>query len=334
MSQQVACIIYKSQKYFLDLNLFNKFSNYSFGEQITGNDSFFLVSEFDAGLNMSKDTINAFISFFDQQKIDITIFNVFQIQYLSHIYEVPKLIQMTEEFITNHKEELINKTKLTSCIMTKYIEDFISTNFEYYIKGDRLFSFAESQLYRIFIQYLRQNKLTEDIEMQIIEFLAKCIKSNLIDVSILFTLYKFSKKGCKKIIQELSMNQIQMNKYTDAIIPLLIHRIIDIEEEQNQKIEQIKACYDAKIKKLEEEMHAQIEQEKNEKNDEIQKIKESYEAKFAHFEEEKIKQNQKIDEINTKYDGMLNNFHDEMLSFKENLSISFSTEIDRLKKEM
>lgn len=88
---------YNNKKYPIELNLFLEHSQYFSGEKEKYQD--LVLSEFEYSLDFSEDIIIAFIQYFKTHFIEITDNNAITINYLSNKYQVPELIEQTENYI-------------------------------------------------------------------------------------------------------------------------------------------------------------------------------------------------------------------------------------------
>lgn len=100
---------YNGKKYPLSLNLFNKHSLfYTTNELKAQRNEVFDLSDMNYFLDHSEETIIKFIQYFESQTIELTDINVITINYLSDKYQVPKLIELTENYINDHYKGIID----------------------------------------------------------------------------------------------------------------------------------------------------------------------------------------------------------------------------------
>lgn len=118
--------------------------------------------------------------------------NIFSLNLLSSIYEIPSLKEHTNKYIAKHDIDLVLSTLLyknaqennnkMEMMNTKEEEETIATNIEKYINNDKLVKLPVSVLYRI-LNHPKLNAISED---QINRFLFKCLEEHKKAASVLF----------------------------------------------------------------------------------------------------------------------------------------------------
>lgn len=146
-------------------------------------------------LEIDDKTIDIFIKFVHRERVGISKENVTILNYLGRKYEIERLIDVTTEYINNHRREVVVEFILTYQNNTIYdkqtYENIISTHLLEYIHVNRLLLFKFPILYRILNKY-EENKLNlkdqinEKEEEEIVEFYIKCLDKFGQEASILF----------------------------------------------------------------------------------------------------------------------------------------------------
>lgn len=192
--------IYKDKKYPFNFDFFkliskklskmqNEFSN---TKEIG-----LLPKEDEPRLNISDETIQNFINFCQMMTCEIKNDNVLHLNYLSKLYEVEELKNATDNYISNHRDELRIEILSFGEICptnTETIEESIAKDLINYIKEERMISLSIPVLHRIFSIYFKSNEhLNEDENSKIFDFLFKYLERNGRKASVLFSFLDFSK---------------------------------------------------------------------------------------------------------------------------------------------
>lgn len=151
MERRIVELFYFEQRFTININLFNRYSNYFLHNKNLEKEQIYLNREFDPNLQHSEKMINAFIKFFEKGEIDITNRNAFSIQFLSRKLDIPRLKELSRDYI----EKKENEQELLDYIFS-HTESLCSEQEEFIADDDRLLRFTISQLYRIICKYLKK----------------------------------------------------------------------------------------------------------------------------------------------------------------------------------
>ena len=143
------------------------------------------------------ETIECFIKYCHRETISIDETNVVFLNHLSKIYKVATLEKYTDEYISDHSEELsiiiLNLfNEKNEKIATKY-EGIVSSQFLKFIDDERLLNLGIASLYRILSKYEFQRRMKnnekfvksdneDETELKIESFLFKCIHFDLLRI--------------------------------------------------------------------------------------------------------------------------------------------------------
>lgn len=164
IQEEIPCthfFVYKRKQYPINFDFFKFYSQYFSNNQL---DFQFkksiplLNEEQEKSIDLSEESIQYFINFVHRQQIPLTDDNVIFINYLAKIYQVPLLINVTQDYMSSSHNNLI--LQLLILYQNDYnfqleqYEDIISKNLMNYIDNDSLLSLNISILYRIVDRYL------------------------------------------------------------------------------------------------------------------------------------------------------------------------------------
>lgn len=325
------CFTYKGQQYPFNFDLFKRYSNYILKNQVQMEKNQFIdiINEnTEAHIELSKEIIQDFIKFVHREQIGIGDKNVSQLHYLANKYEIPLLINFTENYIKNHQKDTFVQMLLIHQnepeFVTKSYEDFISADFLYFINDERLLSLNFPVIYRI-ITKISSQQIQRD---EVIEFFFKCLKKYGSIASILFEKVDFidSKTKYLNLILNDYSNVFDFH-YINSSFVKSMHEIqnelllnaektkskLKEQENNNQKMRKdIDAFIQLQTKK-QEEQDQKIERMKGE----IDLLKQ---ALASQKEEQNEKMKKEIKSINDKYNAIIENMAikiEELSKFKE-----------------
>ncbi|KAK8875601.1 hypothetical protein M9Y10_005770 [Tritrichomonas musculus] len=242
MERSIAYFAYSDSRFEIDLNLFNRYSADFLNEGNMEEEPFYLINEFDPQLPHPRETIEAFINFFETGDIDLTPENVFSIQFLSHKFRIPILSQITEQYINEieHENKILDEIFSHPENLYEEQEKFISNRFEKLISDDRLKNLSLTQVYRIIPQKIRGEQLNDYMEERILDFLVDTEKKQAF---ILISLFKCSQKGRKRFYEELNYKRdiIDLNCIEQYLIESMINLLNYQEQKENEHEEEKKA---------------------------------------------------------------------------------------------
>ena len=135
-------LLYNSQKYPINFDLFKYFSKYFYERRNeipeTGDIDLTKYDPDDNISNFSPDEVIDFIKYIQTKPIQLTNNNIVTLQYFDHKYDINQLIASTEEYINEHEEEIILKFLKRKDL--SFYEDKISDNFSIYVNNDDILS--------------------------------------------------------------------------------------------------------------------------------------------------------------------------------------------------
>lgn len=172
--------LYKENKYPFNIIIFNQFSKYFEANPPQLNSTIKLIDDSEDHFNLHVVAIKDFINYCQCVSIILTNENILTIHHLAKKYKVHTLIDKTEGFISDHKEdflvEFLNLIQDQQDINTHQYEEIISENMLDYIEDDQLLSLPFPMLFRIVTKYqlkIKEKNLQQPPEM--IKFLFKCL---------------------------------------------------------------------------------------------------------------------------------------------------------------
>lgn len=181
---------YKGKSYPIDFALLTRRSLFFYEKQ---NEFHNLanIEIHDNGIDITEDAIQYFISFcqFEQNEISITSSNVFSIRQLAIEYNVPGLIKLTNDYITDNNKDLVIQSlhhNHQNNQPDEVDEDYISAHFFDYINDSRLIKLPIPVLYRILNNIQKINEMDHDHQNQTFEFMFKCLDEHKKPASVLF----------------------------------------------------------------------------------------------------------------------------------------------------
>ena len=284
--------VYHDKKYPFDFSLFKKNSNYFLRnrDELKNVECINLLNEYeDKIIDISENSIHAFISSCQNEQCKIDRSDIIILQYLSIKFDVPQLTEIITNIISSNFEELFFNSFLfkiqfynkngneneenwkNSFLNTEKEEEILVKRFIDFVKDDRLLLFPIPILERIIQKYYQQ--IGSQNSTQIIEFLFKCLDKFGRDASILFSNIDFEDQTAQvidKLITNYSdifdFNMINSNLL--KTINLLTSEISKLKEENLNTISKMKEAFDMKKKEHEkfiQELKAK-EEKKNKRN--------------------------------------------------------------------
>ena len=158
-------------------------------------DILLLSPEEESNIDISDESIYAFIKYVQREPISIEEDNVLSLNYLGRIYQINELIESTKEYIAEHQSGLVldifSKEINENDNMITY-EEIITENFLDYINDSRILNFPLPTIYRIFCKFQQNKHIQKDDQNQhksndqIFNFLIKCLDKYGREASVLF----------------------------------------------------------------------------------------------------------------------------------------------------
>ena len=226
--------IYQTQKFQVDLEVFNKYSDYFSEKKIKIIDDdqqldLFLVSEFEDSSAITIESINQFFKYFQNLSLNLDLSNIIGIQYLSTKFGVSKLMKETEKYISTNIKSVIDMifekecfNQQTECIFVKHLPKII--------QDDRLNRLPISTLFRILNSYTKRSKQ----EPKNVQF--------ILISSILLTTIEHSEENLEYIKQNVNKykNIVKYPEFQSILIEYLIQDNQKSKEKYDKKIENIR----------------------------------------------------------------------------------------------
>ena len=349
--------IYQNNKYPFKFDYFKYASNF-FSRNRTElektKDIYLIESDMNQNIILSSESINDFINFVQSKKIEINKENIFDLKYLSIKYEVTKLEEKVQEYITEHQEELVLEQLIyeqdKSENYTKIYEEIISTNLNYYIKESRLLDIKIPILYRILYNYRNQqkNKIIDEQPNKLLnEFIIKYLNKHGRSASVLFENIYFGEtihEILEILIQKYS-EQFDFEYLKTDLVELIKNQMIEIKnltkqnqtlKEANEKLHQEQETKEHKYstafenqQKTMNKMKLEYEQSLSKKTTEIIQLKEQNEQIIQEKEEERKKYEIKQKE----HLQMIDNQQRKMSQLKEEYEKELSTKTKEILKQ-
>ena len=152
-------------------------------------------------VSLNDESIRTFISCFQHEPFSISKDSIIPLQYLSHIFKFPQLIDITDKFVENHwpqlifqiiKFKLLNQaTSKNTFFDTSKEERFISTHLKECIKDDNMVLLPVPLIYRAMASSPTKGQYEGEFLREIIEFLFKCLDQHKKKASVLFSIVDF-----------------------------------------------------------------------------------------------------------------------------------------------
>ncbi|KAK8886899.1 hypothetical protein M9Y10_037932 [Tritrichomonas musculus] len=301
--------VYKKDQYPFNFDLFKYSSNFFVKNQKLIEESQIIQlvdKDSEDSLNFSSDTIQNFINYVQREPIPLSKENVVALNYLASRYEVDSLIKDTEEYISEHHDEIALQILLIhqndSKFQTKTYENVISEHFPDYINNDQLLSINISILYRIFTKYQTKNQTNEN---EILDFLFKCLDKYGKEASVLFTNINFDNiysDHLNRLLTDYS-NIFDFHYINSAFLKTIYDKQSEIIRNQ---IQQEKFFFDIKkeFEKMKSDFANQLDSQKKKYENEISQLRsemntmsEMHRQKEDSFEKSQIEYNSKIKEL-------------------------------------
>ena len=147
-------IAYKEQTYEVNIDLFNLHSDYFQSQAFNKKD---VIHIFEKDARYQSKTIKKLIDFCQSKNILIEKDDVIDLNDLAHYFNVPKLIKITFDYISNDlnlaKKVDLNR-RYKNLLGTHEYEVLISENLSFFINDDKLLSLPTPVIYRILQLYI------------------------------------------------------------------------------------------------------------------------------------------------------------------------------------
>lgn len=210
VSRNIKYFVYQEKRYQIDFDSLVLNSNYFYKnrKQYKHMEYIPLLSDEEKDLNISEESIRAFISSCQNEECEITISSVIALRYLSIKYEYLTLTEIADNFISRHSKELIFDTikfkiKQNENERLKEEEEMILKSINEFIceKEEEMLDLPIGILERIFHKYYlsKEENKKEKVGSKIIEFLFKTLDKYGKDASILFSNIDFGDQNIEVI---------------------------------------------------------------------------------------------------------------------------------------
>lgn len=190
--------VYRDKKYPIKLDFFkisSKFFSKNLAEIERIQNIQLIDEETEKNINLPEEVINDFVKFIHHTPISLNNENIIALNYLSKKYEVLSLLKLTNNYISEHHDELAIQILLIHQddpnFTTETYEYAISKHFPEYIKDDHLLLIKIPILYRILTNYQNDHERSNQIDLEIFDFLFKCLDKYGREASVLFSSIDF-----------------------------------------------------------------------------------------------------------------------------------------------
>lgn len=319
--QDTKFFVFKEKRYPIDFDLLKKNSQYFYRnrKQFKQVNIINLLNSADESLiDISEETVEAFVASCCNQPCKIRVSDVIPLQYLSHKFEFIELIQITNKFIEENSDQLVLpsilfKSKLRpnnqrkseqhnipqNFYNTEKEEEIISTHLNEFVQKDELNLLPIPVLDRIFHQFSHLQKVPK-MSNEMIDFLFKCLDKHGINASILFSYVDFGAQSIE-VVNRLIHNystKFDFNMINSTLLKTttqLTSEVTKMKEDFSTLFSEMKQRFDEqqeeiqKIKKEENERKLLLEEEMNKMREEIEKSKEKEKSPIQKIEEKDIK---------------------------------------------
>lgn len=338
--------IFKGKQYQVDFDKVIKNSRYfdKNRKKFKQVDNINILDEADNSIiDITEDVIQAFIASCQNEPCKIHFSDVIPLQYLSYKYDFPKLIEITEKFVEEHRDKLVFNSILfklsvrpnsdtfsipTDFFNTKNEEEIIAEHLNDYIKNDQMLQLPVHVLYKIFGIFKSKypNKLRQ-YSTEIIEFLFKCLDKYGKDASVLFSFADFENQSIgvmNRLIQNYS-RKFDFNFINETLLKTTIQltsEVTRIKEEYSILFAQMKQRQDEEIMKMKEN------EEKRAKN---------FEHEIAKMREEELKREKEFYKMKEEQERRVKIFKEEIERMKEEdqkRKMKFDEEMTKIKEEV
>ena len=355
--------VYHHKNYPIDFDLLSKNSNYFYNNQSQFENVQYidLIDEKEEQINLSDESIQAFISSCQNEPCTINQSSVIPLQYLAHKYEFAELIEITDDFINKHSNDLIfstllfknsegkEKFKENSFFDTSKEENFISTHLKECIQKEEMLSLPIPVLHRILKRFYSNKQKNDEITNDVTNFLFKCLDKYGKRASVLFNVVDFKEEKIdvvNRLLTEYSekfdfnMINLTLAKTAEELTSDLFKQKEEYSTLFSEMKQEFKEQRSELIKMKEEEKEKQIQieiqnQERIQKFlQEINKIKDDVDKKMKKIED-------KFDQICKRQEeiidnGVVSNYHQiisdtitvsQFMKFNDKLKEHFIIEI-------
>ena len=345
--------IYERKRYHFNMNMFNLFSDYFQSNQlIQQNSEIELISDKEDCKNIPDGSIQDFINYCQNQKINFTKENVPFVYKLAKKYNVISLIKELDEFIsTNSKDfvvEFLTMNQDQQNFNTTEYEDMIVNDINEYIRDDKLFTLPFPVLQKVVTKYQLKSISDEtknEIPTEFIDFLFRCLDRFDKTASVLFDHFDFGKSNGKvthRLLNEYSekfdfhfINPVQLKTIYN-----LESSIIEREENMKEELAMVKE-ENQKLRENEQEMSKKIADFIQNQEQEEQSRKEFLERFRAEMQDEVRRVIQNHEEVIRQKDDEIRDISERLESMRasneESLRIQreeFATESNFLRERI
>lgn len=342
--QPTHSFVYEGKKFPFNMKLFKCFSQYFHANKnrfknITDINIF---DDSDEIFDLTESTINDFINFCQSKIITLNKENAPCLHKLAKKYDVPLLIDSTNEFIQIHQKEVVVDLLVLNLnnghFDTAEYEELISNDLPYYVNDDKLLLLPIPVLNQIITKYHQKNleqSNNDQICTQITSFLFKCLDKYGIEASVLFSQIDLSRSknnALNRLLYEYS------GKFDFHFINSQILKTVY--ELENKLIERAEKM--TNVKKIEDMIQKQEERDKM-KDDQIQQKNDEID-RLVRQQEERNKENdkkiqsliqqheEKVRQIQSDFKSQLDNLNEKVRQLTEKLKEN-SGFIDQLKQK-
>ena len=313
-------------------------------------------------VELSEESIQAFISSCQNEPCTIEKSSVIQLQYLAKKIEFTELIQFTDKFIEDHSEDLIfetlifktNKMNKTNCSSSHFDtskeEKFISEHLSEFIQKEKMLELPIPLLYRVLKLFFESQHNKDELRSGLTDFLFKCLDKYGRSASVLFNLIDF-KEQRNELVNRLIKNYLTVFDF-NQINQTLAETVQDLTKQKEEYLiifKQMQITFNKQLEELK-EMKKQ-EEEKQIKNEienqkrienfsfDVNKIKNNVDEKMKsiqdQFKQICIKQEEFIDNAAVKkYHQMILETitFGQFRKFDDNLRDHFKTEFVKIEQ--
>lgn len=311
--------IYKNKKYPIDFILVAQNSNYFFSRRDQYDEIHDIVLP-EEHITISEDSIHCFISSCQNEFFDINDSNVLSLHHLSIKYEVPCLLNLTDQYIKEHDKSLIfqsiqYKYELQNSEETNVLnslendENTIAINLFDYIDNEQLVNLPIPVLYRIINNpRLDFDQLNQTNKKQLIDFLFKCLKRHKKEASVLFVNLNLEN-------QRVEIFSKLINEYSDVFDFSMINSkfLMKTTTDLLSELSQLKQNYSNSISQIE-QLFEQLKSEKQKQ----QELKDS----LKKFLQEQLKNEH--DKLNKSFEIFKEKFNEEEKKLRDENAKNFS----------
>ncbi|KAK8844441.1 hypothetical protein M9Y10_024299 [Tritrichomonas musculus] len=210
-------IKYEDQLYKIDFDLIIKNSNY-FYDNRKQYENFKVIEIKKQKFNIDNQVMQSFLLCCQNEPFQINDSNVYPLHCLSFIYSVPRLTELTTNYMKENDRRLLLKTisfinqysTTDESIFNIDIhneENALVSNLNDFIEEEELLFLPVHFLYKIIKKFIEQNLLDSTKKELIYKFLFSCLKKHGKEASVLFSLINFESEDDRFINELLNLDE-------------------------------------------------------------------------------------------------------------------------------